>query len=117
MDDRRPSVQAAEPLDDRPRREACKVIALVLAAAGKAPQLAERVLVGQAGNPLADGELAASALALDALRAAHLAAQVAAPFEFVDLRLPGHMDNDSIIRSSRRAKAIPQVDRDSALWL
>jgi len=70
--------------------EGGEVAVLVRRHAGEDADLAEGAVVQEAVDALADGELAAAALTLDVLLAAHPVGELSAVGELVQFRLPDH---------------------------
>ena len=91
LDHRAAPVDAAL-ADDRVGRQEARQLArvVVLALAGEAPGLVEAAGIEQALDALAHGELAGGVLARDALGPAHLARELLAAAQLVELGLPRH---------------------------
>ena len=87
------SVDLAAAHDDVGRREIDQVVASVIfRLAGDAADLAERTLVEQPVDALADGEPSAIVLALHLVGAAHALRHFLTAAQLVHFRLPAHLD-------------------------
>src|SRR5258705_205154 len=87
-------LRTTAPADDRVGRQEARQLApvVVLALARQGPGLVEAAGVQQALHALAHRELAGGVLARDALGPAHLACELLAAAQLVELGLPGHPD-------------------------
>ena len=85
------ALDAAAPANEIGRHEIYQLaIGAVFGPAGDGADLVERIRIEQSLDTLAHRQLAAVALALDLVFAAHLAGQGLATAQLVDFRLPGH---------------------------
>ena len=120
-DDDLPAVDAACASDEVGGHEAFQLAdRVVLSLAGQRTDLAERAIVQQGRDPLADGQAAGVVLPPDLVRAAHALSEFVPPAELVQLRLPCHADTYSTLQPSSivATSRYPTIDgRGMLCWL